>query len=151
MSKNNGRSAMTAITVEEYEEYQKLKETTLTGLELAKIQITINSLTSENSHLKKVNGSLEVEVDQLKQEIEQHNDRVLVRYLTRTCKEKHEKIKQLKEALTKCDPWGINAEKDCPKCNQSIGELYCLFCENTLDEGHLENCLYIKLIGGEGE
>lgn len=54
----------------------------------------------------------------------------------------------LKEALNKCDPFYMSVEKDCPRCNQSYGELYCIFCDCTADDGHAEDCEYIKLTKG---
>ena len=56
----------------------------------------IQNLYSENSHLKKVNGSLEVEVDQLERRLEEYRN-----------------------ALRKCNPFSLLSEHICLFCGFS--------------------------------
>lgn len=110
------------------------------------------------------------EIERLKQDIEQHikwNEEHTKSRVELAEENKHFKkiieslaperlqdlmlIVKMKETLKKCDPWGMNIESDCPRCNQGVGELYCLFCGGTPDTGHEELCEYKRLIGEVGE
>jgi regulator of replication initiation timing len=56
---------------------------------------------------------------------------------------------ELTEALKKCIP--LYDFGECETCGQVITEqIRCEFCRNDEEEGHANDCEYIRLIGGAG-
>lgn len=95
----------------------------------------------------------EKEIEQLKEELKstkQVSDTIY--YLL---EENEKDIKQLKEALKKCGPYVMVEDDECKKCGQTIGELYCVFCQSPfMDEKHFRDCKYVQLCKdekGDGE
>lgn len=56
-------------------------------------------------------------------------------------------IKRLRDMLKSCDPFVVNPESECQECGQGIGEIACVFCGNSIETGHAEDCRYVGEVG----
>jgi hypothetical protein len=50
----------------------------------------------------------------------------------------------LREMLNICDPFVVNPESECQECGQGVGEICCVFCGNSIEVGHAEDCKYVR-------
>jgi len=62
-------------------------------------------------------------------------------------KELQEKNERLRDMLHSCDPFVVNPESECQECGQGVGEIACIFCGNSIEAGHAEDCKYAKEVG----
>lgn len=121
-------------------ENAKYEETYLKQKDVA---LNYYELVQQNEKLKKENDGLVAEVERLKKLVNIDNETAIDMLLELAYK--NDEIERLKEALKKCNPWLMDAEQDCPKCNYAHGESYCSQCGNIAEEDHKEDCLYVKL------
>lgn len=65
----------------------------------------------------------------------------------RRLRECEQDVKRLRDMLKSCDPFVVNPESECQECGQGIGEIACVFCGNSIDDGHSGDCEYVKAGG----